>query len=222
MKWVFNSYPICADFELWVFQFEGSTEHTVWLEFTSGHLAMTHHSNFVTLLSEQALPGQMGWMPHVSPGFNDRRNPWADGWTPHVSPGFNDRRRSSHAAVSGFAMCRTLPNTRSGVWMLPGDTALRARGSTCTCTFDMWDTPKRATAQAPAPIRVRKQNENLDKSKTSSHFTVQIYVRNSGCIQGVWESEGKEKARTVTYPSFSPAAVQLRLKDYISSSHSSH
>lgn len=60
MKWVFNSYPICADFELWVFQFEGSTEHTVWLEFTSGHLAMTHHSNFVTLLSEQALPGQMG------------------------------------------------------------------------------------------------------------------------------------------------------------------
>lgn len=191
-KWVFNSYPICADFELWVFQFEGSTEHTAWLGFTSGHLAMTHHRNFVTA-GWTGTPWAEGRMPHVTAGFNDRRNPWAEGWTPQATPGFSGRK-SSHAAVSGFAMHRTLPSTCSGGWMLPGDTAPKARGLTCTCTLGMWNTPKWATAQAPAPIRVFKQNENLDKSIKSSHFTVQISGRRSGCIQGVWESERKENA----------------------------
>lgn len=110
---------------------------------------------------------------------------------PHVTPGFNDRR-SSHAAVSGFATCRTLPSTCSGGWMLPGDTALKARGF--TWHMHIWYVRYSQTSHNPSSSSNQGAQAEWNKSTKSSHYTAPISGRNSGCIQGVLEPERKEEA----------------------------
>lgn len=145
--------------------------HCVWLEFTSGHLAVAHRSfNFVTVLREQAIPGQMG--------------------------GRHTSLQSSMTGEAGMQQFQGLPCAElcqahvqeAGCFL---ETLLSEQR--LYLPMHIWCVRYSQTSHSPGSrSRVLKQNENLDKSTKASHFTLQISGTNSRCIQ-VFENQKERK-----------------------------
>lgn len=151
---------------------------------------MTHRSNFVTLLSEQALPGQMG-------GCHTSVQDLMTGGIPGQMGGHHTSLQGlwqEKLTCSSFRACNVQNFAKHMFRRLDASWRHCSQSQRLYLHMHIWYVRYSQMSHSPGSGSNQGAQAEWNRSTKPSHYTVQISGRNSGCIQGVWESERKKKA----------------------------